>query len=174
MEGYFDTINHPHEEFINMTKEDIHKHMRKQDTEQWEIELQEKKSLKMYREEKTKIGYEQCYGNDRSSKYLARARTNSLKLGDWYGRIKRKNKRKDCLLCGKDLETFEHFIMECQEYDHIRPQTWKELREENGPDIATRMILFRKKQWVSMVWIWRNCGNTGFIRKYLLEEDELK
>ena len=77
----------------------------------------------MYREEKKRIGYEDCYRNDRSSKYLAKARTNSLKLGDWYGRIKGKHKKREyCLPCGKDKEELTHLVMKCQDYDHLRPK----------------------------------------------------
>ena len=122
----------------------------------------------MYSEEKKKIGYEHFYGNDRSSKYLARARTDSLKLGDWYGRLNKQQKRKDCLLCGKELENLEHFVMECIEYDHIRPQTWKEIRKENGPEIATRMILFRGKRWHSTAWILEKLWKHRFYKETLI------
>ena len=120
--------------------------MRKWDTEQWEIELQNKSTMKMYREKKKKIGYEFCYRNDFSSTYLAKARTNSLKLGDWFLRQKKNKIRGNCLICGNDVEDLIYFVSECKGLDRFRPPTWIRMREEFDPDVATRVILFKNKE----------------------------
>ena len=70
-----------------------------------------------------------------------------------YGRIKGKHKkREDCLLCGKEKGELTHLVMECQEYDHLRPKSWIELREEQGIETATRIVLFRNKCWEASAW----------------------
>ena len=50
------------------------------DTDKWIEGMTEKISLRYYIQEKRKIGYENCYRNNSNSIFLARARTNTLKL----------------------------------------------------------------------------------------------
>ena len=71
------------EDIYGMTKEDINKMMKNYDTKLWNKTLEEKSTLKYYKEGKTSMGYENCYRNNAGSMLYAQARINALKL--WRG-----------------------------------------------------------------------------------------
>ena len=60
-----------------ISKKDMKTRIRDRDTRIWRADMQEKETLKWYREGKKDIQYDQCYRNSLSSKILARARTNT-------------------------------------------------------------------------------------------------
>merc|ERR1711874_534238 len=95
-------------------------------------------TLKYYAEGKTEIGYEFCYRNNLNSTYLARARTNSLKLEEAKGR---RNPFYDtiCKLCGQDEENLVHFIIECKALEGKRDYDLLDSSIENPKD---RMVKF--------------------------------
>ena len=77
-----------------------------------------------------KIGYDECYNNSVASKYLAKARTNSLQVIELYGRTKENKENKydtTCQLCKKEEEALEHFLIKCEK---LEPRRDKELMEE--------------------------------------------
>ena len=69
--------------------------------------------MKLYAQEKRKIGYEYCYNNSYNSKLYARARVNALQLEEHKGRgIKHYDTT--CKLCSKETEDIDHFIITCK------------------------------------------------------------
>merc|ERR1712121_291722 len=78
------------EDIYQMTKEDINKMMKIYDTQLWIKTLEEKSTLKYYREGKISMGYENCYRNNAGSMLYAQARLNALKLEEAMGKGKGK------------------------------------------------------------------------------------
>ena len=66
--------------------------------------------MRIYNIEKDSIGYEQCYGNNISSKLYARARINALQLEEHKGRGQ-SNYNITCKLCGEEKEDLVYFII---------------------------------------------------------------
>ena len=56
-----------------INKKDMKTKIRDRDTRMWRTDMQEKDTLKWYREGKKDIQYDQCYRNSLSSKILAKA-----------------------------------------------------------------------------------------------------
>jgi len=86
-------------DIYEMTKEDINKMMKNYDTKLWNKTLEEKSTLKYYKEGKERMGYEGCYRNNAGSMLYAQARLNALKLEEAVGRGK-KNYNQTCKVCG--------------------------------------------------------------------------
>ena len=61
-----------------MDRRNLKMKIREWDNQKWKEELEEKPTLKWYREGKPNIQYDLCYTNSISSNYLAKARTNTL------------------------------------------------------------------------------------------------
>ena len=66
------------------------------------------------------MGYEECYSNTHASEYLAKARTNSLKLAEWKGRGTNNANIMKCPLCNSPKEDLEHFLTACQPLEQTR------------------------------------------------------
>merc|ERR1712033_161466 len=108
-------------DIYEMTKEDINKMMKNYDTKLWNKTLEEKKTLKYYREGKEKMGYEGCYRNHGGSMLYAQARLNALKLEEAIGRGKQ-NYNQTCKVCGLEDEDLLHFMMKCPKLEKRRNQ----------------------------------------------------
>merc|ERR1712121_524952 len=108
-------------DIYDMTKEDINKMMKNYDTKLWIKTLEEKSTLKYYREGKASMGYEGCYRNNAGSMLYAQARLNALKLEEAIGRGKH-NYNQTCKVCGLEEEDLLHFIMKCPRLDKRRNQ----------------------------------------------------
>ena len=104
--------------------------------------MENKSTLKYYKEGKTKIGYEFCYRNNANSMFLARARANSLKLEEAVGRGNTFYNR-TCKLCDQGEEDLVHFIVECPTLERKRNYG---LLEKRIQDPKERMIQFLFRQ----------------------------
>merc|ERR1711888_45857 len=129
----------------SMAKGEIKSIMRRYDTQAWRDNLEEKSTLKYYKEGKTKIGYELCYRNTINSMFLARARINSLKLEEAMGRGKAFY-NKTCKLCKQGEEDLLHFLIECPALERKRNYEILDNRIQEPKD---RLIqcLFRQKRF---------------------------
>ena len=126
----------------DMSKEEIKSLIRRYDTKAWKDNLVNKSTLKYYKEGKTKIGYELCYRNNANSMFLARARTNSLKLEEAIGRGNAFYNR-TCKLCNQGEEDLVHFIVECPTLERKRNY---ELLDSRILDPKDRMVKLLFKQ----------------------------
>ena len=84
--SYIEELDIEWTDVYQMSKEELKRRIKNYDTKIWEYNLANKSTLKYYMERKTRIGYESCYRNNANSMFLARARTNSLKLEEAKGR----------------------------------------------------------------------------------------
>jgi len=126
---WYKTINEYREELgiswddiQNMNKATLKMMIKTYDTNKWIEGMTEKISLRHYMQEKRKIEYENCYRNNRNSIFLARARTNTLKLEDHKGGGS-PGYDKTCKLCKEGKEDIVHFIIDCKKLEKHREST---------------------------------------------------
>ena len=96
--------------------------------------MNEKRSLKIYREFKGKIKEEKFYDNRESSRYLFEARSNTLPLNIQNRHTGGETK---CDLCEDGNEDLIHFLVECKALENKRNKdimlkNYNEDREKNG------------------------------------------
>ena len=140
-------------ELITLQKNDLKSRLYRWDTENWQQELDKKKTMHIYKEYK-KVIKEEEYENDFESTIWFQARANCLKLED-----KNRESNKECKLCRVEIENLEHFLLKCESLETIRAQDirlQKPLNENineiigeflfNKEDIQNKKILL-KKMW---------------------------
>ena len=141
---------------VNLTWKDIREKdrseirniIRAQDTQIWENEMKLKKSLYLYRSEKIKMGYDECYSNSYKSELLAKARTNSLQLAEWYGRGKNGKGEITCPVCKKSDEDIIHFLIDCDKLEEARdPSIMNKIKNKKSKTLQVRTLLFNLKEW---------------------------
>ena len=115
------------------------------DTDKWIEGMTEKISLRYYVQEKKTIEYEHCYRNNRNSIFLARARTNTLKLEDHKGRGLSGYDR-TCKLCKDGIEDIVHFIIDCRKLENYRDYNLID-RSINNSEERMRTLLFRDERY---------------------------
>ena len=112
----------------------------------WRNDLEEKPTLKWYKQGKPSIQYDQCYTNSISSNYLAKARTNTLQVEEYMLRRNR-NHEKTCRLCGLEEEDLQHFLVTCpaleQKRDREIMESWRNINKQK----QTVDILFNEKRY---------------------------
>ena len=141
--GYVEDLGLEWSDIYQMSKVDLKRIIRDYDTRIWEETIAAKSTLKYYKEGKTRIGYDFCYRNNANSMFLARARTNSLKLEEAKGRGK-PNYNKNCKLCDMEEEDIIHFTMVCPLLEKIRSRHG--LIDDNILDPKERMLELLFKQ----------------------------
>ena len=127
-----------------MDKMEIKRMIRNPDDKCLEDNLAIKSTMKFYKEGKARIGYESCYRNNTNSMFLARARTNSLKLEEAIGRGN-KFYNKKCKLCGQEEEDIVHFTMKCPALEGKRNYGIIDKRIQD-PEERMIELLFRQKK----------------------------
>ena len=152
-----------------MTRAEIKAQIREWDTETWKIEIMSKSTMKWYTEAKLKIKYDNCYINNTASKFLAKARTNSLKIREVLGRTKENRENNfdtTCQLCGTEEEDLEHFILKCRKLEGKRDTEIMDkvgkIKEEN----RMAYILFGIRKWEEVS---RMIYKLWHLRKILLK-----
>ena len=100
-----------------MSKAEIRNRVREVDKEEWQVELENLKSLKVYRDDKKDIKEEGIYENSEASKHFFKARTNSLELNSRTHFLRNGNRL--CDLCEEE-ETLEHFLLNCEQLETKR------------------------------------------------------
>ena len=109
----------------------------------WEEELENKTSVKIYKDSKTQIKDDGCYDNKFSSTLLFKARSNTLNLN-----IQKRHKKGDisCDLCGGEKEDLAHFLLDCKELDKVRDkEIIKEFFDENKDKMIGKMLHTNKQ-----------------------------
>ena len=139
------------------------------DTSEWKIGMAGKVSLKFYIQEKNKIKYEYCYRNNTNSLFLARARTNSIKLEDHKGRGI-VGYDKTCRMCKKAEENIVHFLMDCEKMEAYRNYDLID-KDILNPEERMRILLFRNNRFQETGEMIKNLW---FKRRYLLGDNKEK
>ena len=88
------------------------------DTKEWKAEMEERVTLQYYKSGKIMIKEEKWFKNGLRYNTMMKARSNTLQLR-WR---ERNNEDKICLLCRKEEETLEHFLLNCKELQKYRDQ----------------------------------------------------
>ena len=104
-----------------ITNEEIKKKVRMWDTNEWKKEMEEKASLKLYREWREELGgQDDVYDNREASMIMFKCRTNNLNLG---ARKRFTNQSTECIMCGNTMEDLQHYILHCPAYREERAKT---------------------------------------------------
>ena len=143
------------EELYAMSKKDLKRRIKIHDTEKWNLSLESMPTLRYYAQGKTEIGYEFCYRNNLNSTFLARARTNSLKLEEAKGRGNPHHDR-TCKLCKEGEENITHFLIDC-----------KELEEERNYDLIDNSRDNSEERMIKLLFQSGNHQETGYMIKKL-------
>ena len=134
---------------IEINKKDMKNKVKDRDTRIWRENMEEKDTLKWYREGKRNIQYDQCYRNGLNSKLLARARTNTLKLEEVIHRRCREHD-KTCRLCGLEDEDLKHFILKCPRLRNKRDRRLIEKWSNIDTDKQLTDILFKELEYTRL------------------------
>ena len=155
-----------------MTKEELKRRIKLYDTRIWEDNLANKTTLKYYAEGKTRIGYEHCYRNNANSMFLARARTNSLKLEEAIGRGN-DFYNTTCKLCNQEEENLVHFLVDCHVLEGVRRYN---LLDRNIADSKQRTVelLFRQSKYQEVGLMIKNLWNRRKAILRFKKEEKLR
>jgi len=165
--SYREELKMTWKELFTISKEALKKRIRVYDTHLWKLDLASKSTLKYYAVGKTEIGYEHCYRNNMNSTFLARARTNSLKLEEAQGRGNKHHNRM-CKLCGQRDEDLVHFIVECKALETKRDYDLLDWSTE-VPEERMIKFLFRQQDFQGAG---RMVKELWFKRKEILKNRE--
>ena len=168
--SYIEELGIRWEDLYQMDKMEIKRMIRNYDNRCWEDNLTIKSTMRFYKEGKARIGYESCYRNNTNSMFLARARTNSLKLEEAIGRGN-KFYNKNCKLCGQEEEDMVHFTMICPALEGKRNYGIIDIRIQD-PEERMIELLFRQKKHQEVGKMIKNLWNRRkAILKYREEEN---
>ena len=159
-------------DLYDMTKTELKRRVKDYDTNLWIESITGKPTLEYYAEGKTRIGYEFCYRNNANSMFLARARTNSLKLEEAVGRGN-EYYNKTCKLCGQEEENLVHFLVDCPVLEGIRRYN---LLDRDITDSRQRTIelLFRQKRHQDVGQMIKNLWNRRKVILRFKKEEQLR
>ena len=119
---YMEELNINKNSLMSRTNNQIKEMVRKKDIEKWREEKDSKTTLTIYNHFKVKISEENhLYDNSEESVLLFRSRTNTLPL-NWRNRFKPNTVNADqlCPMCENEVETLQHFLLECENQMWIR------------------------------------------------------
>ena len=156
--GYREELRISWEDLQKIDKSTLKNMIKAYDTDKWIEGMTEKISLRYYIQEKGKIGYENCYRNNSNSIFLARARTNTLKLEEHKGRGI-PGYDKTCKLCRESEEDIVHFTIDCKKLEKVRNYNLID-NELNSSEEKMKTLLFRNS----------NFQEIGYMIKKLWEE----
>merc|ERR1711942_379999 len=129
LNDYLQEVKIKYGEVQTMSKKEIKQRIRNWDNIKWREELEEKTSVRIYKNFKPQIKNDGCYDNSFSSNLLFKARSNTLKL-KYINR--HTNGSISCDLCGNEKEDIVHFLLDCKELDRARDKNV--LKEYYDPD----------------------------------------
>ena len=128
--------------------------------QKWKEELEERPTLKWYKQGKPCIQYDQCYTNSLNSKIFARARTNTLQVEEFIHRRDRDHS-KICKLCRREEEDLIHFMLMCPKLRSKRNNNIMQKWYNEDKDQQLVDILFSEKdhdkirKMVGAMWLLR-------------------
>ena len=114
--GYLEVLNiSTVSDLTEMSEGDLYRRIDDLIHREWIVKLNERSTLRLYRERKNEIKEEIFYGNSFHSVLLFKARSNSLKLG-WRERFE--GVHVNCKLCGAHEET----LVQCHTLRYMRDE----------------------------------------------------
>ena len=159
---YLKEANIKYGELNELSKKDIKKRIRDQDTKKWKEEMEEKSSINIYKKFKNKMKDDGCYDNKFSSILLFRARSNTLKLN-----VEKRHKSGDtkCDLCGQVKEDLVHFLLDCKELESKRDKEIMEIYYDSDKEEMCGKILHTNRQIEAVKKMLENMWNCRKIKK---------
>ena len=140
-------VNMTEEDLWNMSKENIRRRIREVDKANWVKEMEKIKTLNVYRKFKKEIKNDNIYDNRESSKYLFKARSNTLEVHQRaYFILKGRNKSKICKLCKKEEESLGHFLLNCEILNKERDSIFISRYRGISDDETLGGLLFRTEE----------------------------
>lgn len=140
---YLNEVNIRYGEIGTLSKKEIKRRVRDWDTNKWKEELDNKSSVKIYKDFKKRMKDDGCYDNKFSSVLLFRARSNTLKLN-----IRKRHQNGDtkCELCEEEREDLTHFIIDCKELEGSRDkEIMKEHYDTNKEEMIGKILHTKEK-----------------------------
>ncbi|KAH6924589.1 hypothetical protein HPB50_019627 [Hyalomma asiaticum] len=130
----------------------VRKRIREEESAQWQISLQQKSTLQLYRTYKETIGPESLY-NSGGSGLLFEACAGALRTLTYRSRFDPSIDSTLCRACGAEQETVEHLVLQCQKLSPRPPEATTlpqalALTDRNEKLVATTKT--RLQQW----WKW--------------------
>ena len=119
VDKYLDDLNLTYNDIINKSKEQINSIINKYDNVLWKEKMNTKSTLTIYRDYKEKIDEIKWFRNGQKYSIMMRARSNTLKL-KWRNWGLQENKI--CDLCSLEIESLEHFLIDCPKLQIVRQQ----------------------------------------------------
>ena len=157
---YFEQMKLNYRKISEKNRKQLNDILNDWDTKTWRAELENKSSLRIYRNYKNEIKEESAiYDNTPASTIMYRARANCLQLND---RKRFGNEETNCTLCGQEEENIVHFILTCPELANIRSENYmKEFQQpyiENKDEIIGDLLfktenMEEKKEVIYKLWI---------------------
>ena len=120
--------------------------------------MQEKVSLKLYREWRDKIGgQESVYENSEASLIMFRCRSNTLNLAD---RKRFQNQPTTCVMCEWEYENLAHFLLQCPAYREERRENLvlQQPYKENEDNIIGKLLFngqYIEKNKKTIIKFWK-------------------
>merc|ERR1712179_486654 len=157
--GYRIELGISWDDLQKLDKPSLKKLIKLYDTSEWKKGMAEKVSLRYYIKEKDRIRYDNCYRNNTNSLFLARARTNSIKLEEHKGRGI-VGYDKTCKMCKEAEENIVHFLMDCGKLEAHRNYDLID-KDILNPEERMRTLLFRNNRYqetgemIKNLWIKR-------------------
>ena len=167
--GYRNELGISWEDLQNLDKPSLKKLVKTYDTSEWEKGMVGKVSLRFYIQEKSNIKYEHCYRNNANSLFLARARTNSIKLEEHKGRGIA-GYDKTCKICKENIENIVHFLIDCKELEKVRDYNLINRDIQNSEE-RMRNLLFKDNRFQEIGNMIKNLWNK---RRYIIENNKKK
>ncbi|KAH6945750.1 hypothetical protein HPB50_009745 [Hyalomma asiaticum] len=99
---------------------EVRKRIREEESAQWQMSLQQKSTLQLYRTYKETIAPESLYDNSGGSGLLFEARAGALRTLTYRSHFDPSIDSTLCRACGAEKETVEHLVLQCQKLS-LRP-----------------------------------------------------
>ena len=147
-------------DIMKLSKDNIINKIKAWDTNKWKIDMHTKTTLQLYKKYKLHICEESWIDNSEGSKLLVQGRTNTLNL-NWRNRFQ--NKNETCPCCDNEIETLEHFLLDCPTYGNIKVnfEFWKKLEGKRKEEKLANILAFEnltneqiesRKKFIGRLW----------------------
>ena len=160
IKNYMIKTNITEQQLFTESYNNIRKRINEWDTIQWKEGMANKTTLNLYRDFKLDIREETRFFNGKRASIMMKARSNTLKL-NW--REFGVESAKTCKLCCLEVETLQHFILDCNKLQEVRGR-YVELQRpmmENKNKLIALILLFDRRDgesvnyYIDMLWdIW--------------------
>ena len=147
--SYMKELDLNHGDVRVMEKKHLEMKIKQWDDQKWKDGMENKTTLKLYREEKQGIDKTKWCKNGHKFSIIMQARSNTLPLA-W--RAFRNEEEKTCKVCNKgEIETLEHFLMECVPLQPTRNKyVFMQLpRQEDSVSLLKMLLILKESQEIT-------------------------